>query len=893
MKKIRKSSEVILDQIGLEKKMIPVRGSVGYMSVKWNGTDRDFFLFNRQRGMRSRLVHSFSGHFIGTDIPEDGREEYALPPGTEPVSRDSRLGGVLLGNRFKVIDHKTSKGTIKVKLQELSTFNKPGGNTIDAIDGEYYWSSVESIHFNSLRETLRIYGLEIKETDIGKDVLEGDETEEEKARLLMLELSAIKKPDESMLEKQRRYIRKSNELRSQFLLDEIQDTIRRTRMLDGAIIIDGGPGTGKTTTMIQRITILTGDDIRDYRADLSDLDVEELMDSWVFISPSPLLKGFLKNNMIAEGLSADDKHLKVWDEHLRKLFRNYGLVDSAKLQPFILHHNSNQPIFNNDNTQIQAAKEIFSDIIVANLRKSFDKVISSNIDGMTWEQLGYEIQAIVSEAVKKESLFEWFEIKYRIRNRFIERVNEMLSDLTPDVDQLAVKVQVRLENTYQELHIELEKYLFSEFEKKATQEDDSLDEEDDILLPETKLPEFNAKFEINRFIKRLIHFWALQSLNRGFQIPPKQRIWVEKFKDVFQPFDFSKIAEMVYLRRFSQHVTSNINTILNIIPQLYKASRADIVSVLCESEDAALIEQIKKDNKRLYHDEMNFMMWFINNLLGSLQKEKVRIYNELNHKYKIAYEENKRCVIAVDEASDFSLIELAAISSLADIRYNSVTLSGDLMQAMEDKGIRNWQDVLQLLGTDDIFRLKKSYRQTATLVELAREFYQRVTGDAPDYISNLPKSNIEPLPEIVNTPDHLSTSTWLRDKILDIYSQYDGDIPSTAIFAHSDAEVDELKGLLRKDEKLSDVGILVKGCRSDGELISDNQVVIYNIESIKGLEFEAVFFPNIDLIENQSDDLIQRYLYVGISRSAYYLNISYRNKVPASIFETMESYLVS
>jgi len=891
MENFKKTSDVILNQVRLEKKMNPVRGSVGYMSVNWDGLDKDFFLFNRQKGMRSRYVRNFAGQITGTEITDDGREEQVLPPGAEPISRDSRLGGLLLGNRFKLVAHESPSGSISVRLKELSTYNKPGGNVIDAIDGEYYWNSDESIHFNSLRETLKIYGLEIKEDDIGKDTSELVEAEEEKARLLMQELSALKKPDESLLEKQRRYIRKSNELRSQFLLDEIQDTIRRTRMLDGAIIIDGGPGTGKTTTMIQRITILTGENISEYRADLSNSDIEELMDSWVFVSPSPLLKGFLKNNMIAEGLSADDKHLKVWDEHLRILFRNYGFVDSAKMQPFILHHNSDIRIFNNDYDQIQTAKELFSDLIVANLRKPFEKIISSNIEGVSWEQLGYEIKGNVSEAIKNESLLEWFEILFRIRSRFIQRVNEMLLDLTPEIDQLAAKAQVRLENTNPELHIELEKYLFTEFEKKATADDDSLDEEDDILLPETNLPEFNARFEVNSFIKRLIYSWALQSLNRGFQIPPKQRIWVEKFKDVFQPFDFSKIAEMVYLRRFSQPVISNINTILNKIPQLYKASRADIVGLVSDKEDSGLIQEIKKDNKRLFNDEMNFLMWFINQLLGSLKNEKARIYKDLNHKYKTAYEENKRCVIAVDEASDFSLIELAAIASLADVRYNSVTLSGDLMQAMEDKGIRRWQDVLQLLETNDIFRLKKSYRQTETLVDLAREFYQRVTGDAPDYFSNLPKSSIEPLPEVVKTPDQMSTCIWLRDKILDIYSQYDGHVPSTAIFAHSDDEVDKLKTLLRSDQKLGEVGILVKGCKTDDELISDSQVVIYNIESIKGLEFEAVFFPNIDLIENQSDELIQRYLYVGISRSAYFLNISYRNTIPEVIRETMKAYL--
>ena len=44
-------------------------------------------------------------------------------------------------------------------------------------------------------------------------------------------------------------------------------------------------------------------------------------------------------------------------------------------------------------------------------------------------------------------------------------------------------------------------------------------------------------------------------------------------------------------------------------------------------------------------------------------------------------------VVAVDEATDFSLWELVAMSSLSHPLFNSVTLSGDLMQRLTNKGI--------------------------------------------------------------------------------------------------------------------------------------------------------------------------------------------------------------
>ena len=63
-----------------------------------------------------------------------------------------------------------------------------------------------------------------------------------------------------------------------------------------------------------------------------------------------------------------------------------------------------------------------------------------------------------------------------------------------------------------------------------------------------------------------------------------------------------------------------------------------------------------------------------------------------------------------------------------------------------------------------------------------------------------------------------------------------------------------------------------------------NSVRVFPVEFIKGLEFEAVFFHNIDSIEkNQKDkDLVVRYLYVGLSRAAFYLGIT-GNSLPKSL----------
>jgi DNA helicase IV len=55
--------------------------------------------------------------------------------------------------------------------------------------------------------------------------------------------------------------------------------------------------------------------------------------------------------------------------------------------------------------------------------------------------------------------------------------------------------------------------------------------------------------------------------------------------------------------------------------------------------------------------------------------------------------------------------------------------------------------------------------------------------------------------------------------------------------------------------------------------ISENHICVYPIEVVKGMEFDVVFFHNID--KSDADlDLMKRYIYVGVSRAAFFLGVT-------------------
>ena len=63
---------------------------------------------------------------------------------------------------------------------------------------------------------------------------------------------------------------------------------------------------------------------------------------------------------------------------------------------------------------------------------------------------------------------------------------------------------------------------------------------------------------------------------------------------------------------------------------------------------------------------------------------------------------------------------------------------------------------------------------------------------------------------------------------------------------------------------------------NQGQALGDaNSLRVFSIDYIKGLEFEAVFFLNIDkVLSIRGRRIGLRLIYVGLSRAAFYLGIT-------------------
>jgi superfamily I DNA/RNA helicase len=292
---------------------------------------------------------------------------------------------------------------------------------------------------------------------------------------------------------------------------------------------------------------------------------------------------------------------------------------------------------------------------------------------------------------------------------------------------------------------------------------------------------------------------------------------------------------------------------------------------------------VKKDkNSRIHSDEQALLLHFTNNFCFSLSKNFQRQFNSLIHPYLTAFKNHCKPVIGIDEATDFSIIDLLAINSFRHPQLSSVTLSGDIMQRMTNNGLTSWDDFSSIVPGTERKDLQVSYRQSPTLLSLAKDIYKKSTGQEANYESYIAKDQAEPKPLMFISQNEDYKLQWIADRILEIYRAYGDSIPSIAIFLPEENQLESFATMLGGLDTLADVGILVKGCR-DGQVLGDkNTVRVFSIKVIKGLEFESVFFHNIDELQEQKidSDLFLKYLYVGLSRATFYLGITASKRPP-------------
>ena len=171
-----------------------------------------------------------------------------------------------------------------------------------------------------------------------------------------------------------------------------------------------------------------------------------------------------------------------------------------------------------------------------------------------------------------------------------------------------------------------------------------------------------------------------------------------------------------------------------------------------------------------------------------------------------------------------------------------------------------------------------SYRQSGKLAALAGDV--AVLGGAqpgdiilPDGLEN---DGVAPV-WAEGLGDSDAIADWLAHRIREIDTIV-GRPPTIAVLVNDETQVEPLATAL--NERLEEISLSAVACK-DGRVVgNDRDVRVFNLEHIKGLEFEAVFYISLDQTIGAHPDLFAKFLYVGATRAATYLGVTFSAKVP-------------
>lgn len=708
---------------------------------------------------------------------------------------------------------------------------------------------------------------------------------------LKKEISASREQKEDMLNLTK-YIHEQAQLRFHPIVDPIQSRIKFNNLYnDKTIVIAGGPGTGKTTTMIARLKYLTDlkaikedsqhePEDRKYSLTISQRDkLKDLIEKdrdWMFFSPSQLLRHYLAQAMEQEGLSRPTSKTENWEEFRGKMMREYGFFTMDDKTPFKNCRKNDEELIYQNSHAIESLMSYYQQSLV-NRIKDLPKIPEQDFP---WKQTAQYIKSKLGD----------------IKNGSIDNIIQVLSSLNSsasvactafnkELKELLTKIADLIYAKLIDDNVSWAKMVSQLTKKETTNEEDNEDEEEIDEEEEDTTAKVTDKNERQK-VYLLIRSW-LSAYSRC-QVDPTKKLSAKQkeIQDILVPFiptgyqsQLIRLGGLALFRTYAKYAEGAKVVLLRNLSGIYKRFRRSIYKNLDTGWNQDVLQYIiDKDNKELHIQEQALLLGFVNNLVKVIQRWN---NTDLTGKYCDQYNAYKRPIIGIDEATDFSEVEIYAMISFALIEFSSITIAGDVMQRMTQRGLKSWDDLDNVIHNKTVESLQKSYRQSKKMLEVAQRLYFDTMKEKANYKAHLKEEKVPKALAFVNG-DEDAKMVWIEKRIKEVFEAYGKQLPSIAIFLNSKEDVQRFAEKLKNTDFFFDNQLsVING--SDGQTLgTKNQVRVFPIDTVKGMEFDVVFFHNIDDTDFE-DELVKRYLYVGVSRASFYLGATFKNSNPELI----------
>ncbi|OOW89888.1 DNA helicase UvrD [Xanthomonas campestris pv. vitistrifoliae] len=799
-------------------------------------------------------------------VDEDGEERTYYICRTTPVSGFpnlasyrapvGRLASLAIGAEFTL-----PNGTVVEVLERAQLRPAAMADGWDSRD-----TVVEAEHFGPLTiESLRALLTEVAGAEVTEDIL-GQLLAEETVKA-------------NIIDGVRRSVITKMGLRDQPVLDQYQDEIFRLP-LDKRLLILGPPGTGKTTTLIRRL----GQKLDTAFLEESEQRLVETVNaaqgiahvnSWLMFTPTELLKQYLKEAFAREGVPASDLRIRTWQDYRRELARNaFGVLRTAS----------------------GGGTFVLKDGLPSLSEAAPDRPIQWFNDFDAWQRNAYvqelhEAAALLHDAKSPEvkSLgARLHDILVRAGDGALAATFGSLAAELPKVQALVtslkdasdgkIKAALNLQlNRNRAFLDELARVIDSLQQAPST----DADEQDDLDAEEeedTTAPRTGRAAALNAYMQAVRAQARAAASKRTLSKATRNGKIIEWLADRgLTEADRADVGASLLVQTNARRFVNPVKRYLDGIPKRYRAFRRE------RQQAGSWYRNEGLEARDIHPLELDVVLLAILRAAGDLIS-RPNVQRDIESPAWSALQpilSHYRNQVLVDEATDFSPIQLACMAELAHPRLRSFFACGDFNQRLTTWGSRSADDLKWIFSDFDIKEITVSYRQSKQLNDLARAMIRAVDGTEQNVSlpAHVDSAGVAPA-LLEHAEETTAVVSWLADRIREI-ERFVGLLPSTAIFVNAEDDVAPVAEAL--NAALAEHNIQVIACREGQAVGQESNVRVFDIQHIKGLEFEAVFFVGIDQLAALHPALFDKYLYVGTTRAATYLGVTCEGALPPAI----------
>jgi hypothetical protein len=686
----------------------------------------------------------------------------------------------------------------------------------------------------------------------------------------------------TLVEGVRRAVIRQMTLRDQPVLDAIQDEIFRMP-LRSRLALMGPPGTGKTTTLVRRVgqkldsIHLPEDELR-LSERLSAESGREHRQNWLMFTPTALLKDYVREAFNREDVAASQRLMKTWSEYrldlarhqlglLRTGERKSGFVlkrEGSHLRPAIPEWRGWYEDFAAWQVaawrgQLASATEVLDSAggVAQTVGRQARLAIAANEDAVSLAlALADQAKAAQAEAAAMDA-----EIRKQLRTwgaDQLRRDRDFAKKLADELDRLRAA------------------------QEAAADDDDEADDEEGEPPPAAAASPNRELEAIQRGYWQVLRTVA-RARASGRTVPKastsgKLLAWLGD--RLPPPKELTALGKRLQVQSALRQVASPMQGYLRAVPRHYREFRRERQTEGRWYADGALA------GTDLDADELDLLVaLLLRRAKDMLRRATVRaqidqpVWSALR-----PFRDRLLAQVLVDEATDFSPLQLAAMAALVHPDSDAFFASGDFNQRLTSWGTRSEDELAWAVPGTTIRHVDVPYRQTRRLSEFSRAILhatgQTVAGPAGTDSGRWGQSEGYAPVLAEGLADEAVLAAWLAERIVEVERNVQPGT-SIAVLVPGEERVVPLAEALQT--RLAAVNLEVQACRAGQTVGVSHAVRVFDLQHIKGLEFEAVFLVGLDTLAERYPDLFDKYLYVGATRAANCLGLACAGSLPKTL----------